>query len=60
MPHLLQCVCGWSGDESECDEVEVREPYEFWGMRGVQNVDYNVCPECGSDELDEQTEVCDE
>lgn len=53
MQRLTCCRCQWSGRESECDVRTVREPYEFWGMRGVQNVDYNVCPECGSDELDE-------
>ena len=50
----LQCVsCDWSGYESECDVVESFEPYEFWGSKGVQRIQFNHCPQCGSEDLDE-------
>lgn len=54
---MLECKCGWHGNESECDVIVDMEPYEFWGVRGTQRVEETVCPECGNEDLYEVEEA---
>lgn len=56
---MMKCYrCKWVGPRSELQTQSVPEPYEFWGMRGVEWRDYDACPHCGSDDVSEvETEV---
>lgn len=44
--------CRWAGPEGDLATGSERDSTEFWGVPGGR-VTFYICPECGSDEVDE-------
>lgn len=58
-PFLMKCLhCKAKFDEP--DELYSSEPYEFWGERGSRKTVLQVCPECGSEYIEEALSDGDE
>ena len=45
------CTCGWFGNDPA--ERHEREPFEFWGERGMHETVLAMCPKCGSEDIEE-------